>query len=44
MLHGVGALAMLLVAAVLGEYKPQSMTPCGWRQQHTGASAVDADT
>ncbi|MFQ5853117.1 MAG: hypothetical protein ACE5JU_21365 [Candidatus Binatia bacterium] len=34
MLHGGGALLMLLVATVLGVYKPRGMTQYGRRKQH----------
>lgn len=33
MLHGGGALMMLLVATVLGVYKPEGMTRYGERKQ-----------
>lgn len=47
MLHGGGALLMLLVATTLSVYKPQGMTPYGWRKQHeqrTVSPAKDAVT
>ncbi|GAC1357415.1 MAG: hypothetical protein NVSMB42_16460 [Herpetosiphon sp.] len=46
-LHSVLALLVLLVSTVLAVYKPQAMTPFGWRKLHeqrTEASAVDAAT
>ncbi|MBI4081315.1 MAG: DUF2269 domain-containing protein [Candidatus Lambdaproteobacteria bacterium] len=33
-LHAALALLVLLVATVLGVYKPRGMTPYGWRKQH----------
>jgi hypothetical protein len=33
-LHAALALLVLLVATVLGLYKPRGMTPYGWRKQH----------
>ena len=33
-LHAALALLVLLVATVLAVYKPQGMTPYGWRKQH----------
>jgi uncharacterized membrane protein len=34
LIHAVLALLVLLVAAVLGLYKPRGMTRYGWRKQH----------
>jgi hypothetical protein len=53
LLHSVGGLAVLLVVQVLNVYKPQGVTPYGWRKQQederrrlqsraTRTSAVDA--
>jgi hypothetical protein len=36
-LHSALALALLVVAAVLGVYKPKGMTRYGWRKKHEGA-------
>jgi hypothetical protein len=33
-LHSTAALLLLLVATVLGVYKPRGMTKYGWRKQH----------
>ena len=33
LLHSVGGLAILLVVTVLNVYKPQGVTPYGWRRQ-----------
>ncbi|HVM29511.1 MAG TPA: hypothetical protein VM305_01890 [Candidatus Limnocylindrales bacterium] len=33
LLHSVGGLAVLLVVQVLNVYKPQGLTPYGWRKQ-----------
>src|SRR5262249_5641365 len=33
LLHAGGGLAVLLVTAVLGIYKPRGLTPYGWRKQ-----------
>jgi len=44
-LHGVGAVLLLIVAALLSVYKPRGMTGYGWRKQRergTGSPAVDA--
>ena len=38
-LHAVLALLVLLVATVLAVYKPQGVTPYGWRQQHEQRTA-----
>jgi hypothetical protein len=32
--HAGGGLLVLLVVTVLNVYKPQGMTPYGWRKQH----------
>jgi DMSO/TMAO reductase YedYZ heme-binding membrane subunit len=34
LVHSVGGLLVLLVITVLNVYKPQGMTPYGWRKQH----------
>lgn len=42
LLHAGGGLLVLLVATTLSVYKPQGMTPYGWRKQHeqrTGSRA-----
>ncbi len=39
-LHAGAALALLLVATVLGVYKPRGLTPYGWRKQARGAVVV----
>jgi hypothetical protein len=33
LLHSIGGLAVLLVVQVLNVYKPQGLTPYGWRKQ-----------
>ena len=39
-LHAGAALALLLVATVLGVYKPRGLTPYGWRKQERSAVAA----
>jgi hypothetical protein len=39
-LHSSAALILLLVATVLGVYKPRGMTKYGWRKQHEERSVV----
>jgi hypothetical protein len=48
--HSVGGLVVLLLVQVLNVYKPQSLTPYGWRKQeaarrtgHSATSALAAD-
>jgi len=41
-LHGVGAVVLLLVAAVLSVYKPRGMTGYGWRKQHEQRTGIAA--
>ncbi|CAN5795429.1 hypothetical protein BH20ACI3_BH20ACI3_06150 [soil metagenome] len=41
-LHSGGALVVLLVATVLGAYKPRGITPYGRRQQHEERKASSA--
>ncbi len=36
--HSIGGLVVLLLIQVLNVYKPQGMTPYGWRKQHEGRS------
>ena len=38
--HAVGGLAVLLTVSVLNIYKPQGLTPYGWRKQQEGASTT----
>jgi hypothetical protein len=33
LLHSVGGMAVLLVIQVMNVYKPQGLTPYGWRKQ-----------
>lgn len=40
LLHAALALIVLLVAAVLGVYKPRGMTRYGWRKQHERETAT----
>ena len=40
--HAGAALALLLVATVLGVYKPRGLTPYGWRKQQEGRGALAA--
>jgi hypothetical protein len=38
--HAGAALALLVVATVLGVYKPRGMTPYGWRRQERAVAVV----
>ena len=40
LLHSVGGLLVLLVVQVLNVYKPQGLTPYGWRRQQEGRMAT----
>ncbi len=40
LLHAGAALALLVVATVLGVYTPRGLTPYGWRKQERGALVV----
>lgn len=42
LLHASLALLLLLVATVLGIYKPRGMTPYGWRKQHEERGAASS--
>lgn len=42
LLHSVGGLAVLLVVQVLNVYKPQGVTPYGWRMQQEERSRLQA--
>jgi hypothetical protein len=42
LLHSVGGLGVLLVVQVLNVYKPQGLTPYGWRNQHEERRLRDA--
>ncbi len=43
-LHTVGAVLLLLVATVLGLYKPRGVTRYGWRKQQERRGVVMAQT
>lgn len=40
LLHAGAAMALLLVATVLGVYKPRGLTPYGWRKQQARRDAL----
>ena len=42
LLHSVGGLAVLLVVQVLNVYKPQGVTPYGWRKQQEERRRLEA--
>lgn len=42
LLHSVGGLAVLLVVQVLNVYKPQGVTPYGWRKQQEERQRLQA--
>ncbi len=44
LLHSVGGLAVLLVVQVLNVYKPQGVTPYGWRKQQEERQRLRART
>ncbi len=44
LLHSVGGTAVLLVILVLNVYKPQGVTPYGWRKQREQRRALPRST